>query len=97
MGTVTRLQKLVVLSLAVFALALPAAASASEVPALGTYHATEQDSSVSTPQVSSPDSGFEWGDAALGATAMLAIGIVAAGGALYVRSYRHSHQVSPTS
>jgi hypothetical protein len=99
MGTRIHLTRLVALSLTVFALAIPALASASQVPALGTYHATEQDSTPSSPSVTgSSDSGFSWGDAALGASAMLAIGIVAAGGSLYVRSYRHSHgQVRPTS
>ena len=92
MGTRIHAARLIALCLTALALSLPAVASASPQQALGTYHATEQDSTISSPPVSSvDDSGFSWGDAALGASAMLAIGIVAAGGALYVRSYRHSH------
>ena len=92
MGTRTYATRLIALCLTALALAVPAVASASPQQALGTYHATEQDSIVSSPPASrADDSGFSWGDAALGATAMLAIGVVAAGGAFYVRSYRHSH------
>ena len=98
MGTRTYAARLIALCLTALALALPAVASASPQQALGTYHATEQDSTFSSPSVSSvDDSGFSWGDAALGASAMVAIGIVAAGGALYVRSYRHSHPGMRTS
>ena len=99
MGTRIRLTRLIALCLAVFALAVPAFASASQVPALGTYHATAEDSTPSSPTATgTSDSGFSWGDAALGASAMLAIGIVGAGGAMFVRSHRHSHgQVGPTS
>lgn len=82
--TVTRL---IALSLTALALAIPSVASASPVRALGTYHATEQtDASAATPRVSRSDSGFGWGDAALGGAAMLAIVIVGAGALVMVRS-----------
>ena len=100
MGTTTRWTRLIALSMTVFALAVPAVASASPVPALGTYHATEQDSDfvAATPRVSRTDSGFDWGDAALGGVAVLAIGIVGAGALVMVRTYhRHGHaQVHPS-
>ncbi len=93
--TVTRL---IALSLTVFALAVPSLASASQVPALGTYHATEQtDSSASSPTAGGVDSGFSWGDAVLGGAAVLALVIVGTGTAAMVRSYRHGHaQVRPS-
>jgi hypothetical protein len=116
MGTRSNSIRLIALCLTVFALAVPAIASASPVPALGTYDTSEQDSTavyldaiargsgqptsqatpssgttVSPTASGAPDPGFSWGDAALGASAMLAIGIVAAGSAMFVRSYRHSH------
>lgn len=98
MGTRIHTARLIALCLTLVALAVPALASAAPQQAMGTYHATEQDSTITSPPVSGVgDSGFSWGDAALGASAMLAIGIVAAGGAMFVRSYRHSHTRVRTS
>lgn len=94
--TVTRL---IALSVTVLALAIPSVAAAAPVgPTLGTYHATEQtDPSPSRPSVSASDSGFNWSDAALGASAALAIVIIGAGAALVLRSSRHAQtQVRPS-
>jgi len=93
--TVTRL---IALSLTVLALAIPSVATASPAGALGTYHASEQtDSTPSSPSAASSDSGFNWGDAALGASAALAIVIIGAGGLVMIRSYRHGQaQVRPS-
>jgi hypothetical protein len=84
--------RLIALSLTVFALAIPSIASAAPVPGLGTYHPTEQtDPSPSSPTAGGIDAGFNWGDAALGGAAVLAIAIVGAGGLVMVRSYRQTH------
>jgi hypothetical protein len=92
-----RWTRLIALSLTVFALAIPSVASAVAVgPTLGTYHAAPQADSPASVSGSS-DSGFDWGDAALGATAVLAIMIVGAGAALLVRSSRGHTQVRPTT
>jgi hypothetical protein len=91
--------RLIALSLTVFALSIPSLAAAAPVgPTLGTYHATEQtDPSPSSPNAGGSDSGFNWGDAALGASAALAIVIVGAGALVMVRSYRHGQtQVRPS-
>jgi hypothetical protein len=94
--TVTRL---IALSLTVLALAIPSVAAAAPVgPTLGTYHATEQtDPSPSSPSVSGSDSGFNWGDAALGASVAMAVVIIGAGALAMVRGYRSGQtQVRPS-
>jgi hypothetical protein len=93
--TVTRLMAL---SLTVLALAIPSVAAAARAPALGTYHATEQtDPSPASPSVSGSDSGFNWGDAALGASGAVAIMIVGAGALVMVRGFRSGRtQVRPS-
>lgn len=92
-----RWTRLIALSLTLFALAIPSVASAAPVgPTLGTYHAAPQADSPAS--VSGPsDSGFNWGDAALGATAALAIMIVGAGAVQLVRNSRSHAQVRPTT
>ena len=91
--------RLIALSLTVFALAIPSVASAAPVgPTLGTYHAPPADSQASPTVTGSVDSGFSWGDATLGAGAVLAIVIIGAGAVLLVRSSRTAQtQVRSTS
>ncbi len=80
---------LVALSLTVVALALPSAATAAPAEQfLGSAPAPVETSSASAPTVSSADSGFSWGDAALGAGAVLAVVTLSVGGALMLRSAR---------
>ena len=98
MTTKHTVTKLIALSLTMLAMAIPSVAAASPAPALGTYHATEQtDPSPSSPSVGGADSGFSWGDAALGASAALAIVIVGAGALAMVRGHRSGQtQVRPS-
>ena len=84
-----RWTRLLALSLTVVALALPSvAAAATAEQILGSATAPVETSSVSAPTVSSGDSGFSWGDAALGAGAALAVVTIGVGGALMLRSVR---------
>jgi hypothetical protein len=88
--TIKTATRLIALSLTVVALTIPSVASAVPQPALGTYHATERpDPQPASPSVIRLDSGFSWGDAALGGAAVLAIVIVGSGGALVFQGYRN--------
>lgn len=97
-----RWTRLIALSVAVVALSLPSAAAAAQAEQiLGSATAPVETSSASVPSVpsvGSGDSGFSWGDAALGAGAALAVVTIGAGGALMLRSARaERREVRPTS
>ena len=84
-----RWTRLLALSVTVAALALPSAAAAAPAEQiLGPTAAPVESSSVSAPSVTSSDSGFSWGDGALGAGAALAVVAISVGGALMLRSVR---------
>jgi hypothetical protein len=78
-------------------------ANGSEVPAnepaLG--QATLPSSSVSTPptivRVTAGNSGFDWGDAGIGAAGGLALSMVGLGGALAVSQHRNRRTAAPQS
>lgn len=90
-------RKLIVITATIAALALPAAAQAlpqSSSPGSQPYTAAEPQPVVATyapvPEVvvTSSDNGFSWSDAAIGASAALALMALTFGAALVVRSNR---------
>jgi uncharacterized protein YwlG (UPF0340 family) len=83
-----KLFKLLGLSLVVLALAIPSVASAQPVgETLGTYQSGPAVDPVVIESASS-SSGFDWGDATIGAAAAIALLVIAIGGALLVRDLR---------
>ena len=85
MNSKSRLTKLFALSLTILALAIPAVAAAGPVgPTLGEYHAPPADSAT----VVSAEPGFDWGDAAIGASIAMALVVIGAGGVLVAKALR---------
>jgi hypothetical protein len=80
------------LALVIAALLAPAAQARTEGAPLSPVAPSEQ---VRVVTVSS-DSGFDWGDALLGAAAVVAVGMVGAGAALAIGSHRH-RRLEPTA
>jgi hypothetical protein len=83
------------LVLVVGAIAAPAALARTEAPSF------DISGSASTPGTAPSvvrvvdvptDSGFDWGDAAIGAGAAVALGMIAAGGAVATVNLRRSHR-----
>ena len=75
------------------ALATLTIASAAAHPNTADPPAAHQASGATIVRVVSPNTGFDWGDAAIGAAGGLALSLVAVGTTLAV-SRRHAHQVS---
>lgn len=73
------------------ALAALSAASAAAHPNTADPPAAHQASGATIVRVVAPNTGFDWGDAAIGAAGSPAISLVAVGATL---SRRHAHQVS---
>lgn len=82
----------VALALVIAALLAPAAQARTDGAPLSPVAPSEQ---VRVVTVSS-DSGFNWGDALLGAAAVVAIGMVGVGAALAVGNHRH-RRLEPTA
>ncbi len=65
-----------------------ATSMANDVPATGPYSTaalTTAATPVATPTLQSPDNGFDWGDAAVGAGVTAAIGVLIAAASVAVR------------
>jgi hypothetical protein len=87
------------LGLAVIAAAAPSA-SARPVDDPTTAPATQSAPAPTVIHVAAPSTGFDWGDAGIGAGATLAFVTVAAGGAIAIghrRGRRHAHRTAATS
>jgi hypothetical protein len=70
----------------------PAAASARPIDSVGATTTTHATPIV---RVIAPQTGFDWGDAGIGAAGGLALSMLGIGGALVISSHRRTHR--PTS
>jgi hypothetical protein len=83
---------LLALVLVAAAIAAPAASAYTE-PSFSGFYGDETSSNVRVVEVPS-DSGFQWGDAAIGAGATLALVLVGLGATLAAIGVRHRHAVA---
>jgi hypothetical protein len=109
MTTHHRITTSAIVALALAAGASPASAKFFNVNPNGSYvavnpHATNPTPSGNTPttivRIAAPDSGFDWGDAGIGAAGGLALTLIGVGGAFAVsghRARRTSRSVTRTS
>jgi hypothetical protein len=99
MTTTHRITTGLALALALGASAAPAAARQFDLNANGSYvpagsvsmQASQPSRPVSSPtivRVSAPNSGFDWGDAGIGAAGGVALSMIGLGGALAVSQHR---------
>jgi hypothetical protein len=112
MTTTHRISTGIVLALALGTAAAPVSARTFDLNANGAYvpsgaaslQATKPSRSVSPPpvivRVTTPNSGFDWGDAGIGAAGGIALSMIGLGGALAVsqhRTHRTPGSAAPTN
>ncbi len=83
------------------ALALPGAALGAPIdgpsgPAYRVQNQGDAEQTAPTPVATASDSGFEWGDAGIGAGSMLALGGIAAGGYVLLRNRGRAPELHPS-
>ncbi len=83
------------------ALALPGAALGAPIdgpsgPAYNVQNQGDAEQTAPTPVAAASDSGFEWGDAGIGAGSMLALAGIAAGGYVLLRNRGRAPELHPS-